>query len=226
MTLSASSHYLNQCWYIVNWTPRNKHQWNVNRNSYIFIQENPFEHVVWKMVAILSRPQCVNGSWWSFKWPAEWFELTQLETYFLFPSILLSSMLESIAGAVMDDYIAKIMANGLLSWYIHVLTTLLFLIPAWQPCPGDRPMYDGADMATSDLPEEHVPPEPQAQPPDVSKLTRIPGYENVGYYANSEYRQSRGLKWTHETCFITPEILVTPIMTLLWHLRLWLLINK
>ena len=33
---------------------------DVNRNSYIFIQENPFENVVWKMAAILSRPQCVN----------------------------------------------------------------------------------------------------------------------------------------------------------------------
>ena len=28
---------------------------------YIFIQENAFENVVWKMAAILSRPQCVNG---------------------------------------------------------------------------------------------------------------------------------------------------------------------
>ena len=56
----SPSHYLNQCWNIVNWTPRNKLQWNVNRNSYIFIQENPFENIVWKLAAILSRPQCVN----------------------------------------------------------------------------------------------------------------------------------------------------------------------
>ena len=28
--------------------------------SYIFIQENPFNNVVWKVVAILSRPRCVN----------------------------------------------------------------------------------------------------------------------------------------------------------------------
>ena len=40
------------CWNIVNWTSSNKRQWNVNRNSYIFIPENPFENVVWKMVAI------------------------------------------------------------------------------------------------------------------------------------------------------------------------------
>ena len=49
-----------QCWNIVNWTLRNKLQWNFNRNSYIFIQENAFENVVWKMAAILSRPQCVK----------------------------------------------------------------------------------------------------------------------------------------------------------------------
>ena len=36
---SAASHYLHQCWNIVNWTPRNKLRWNVNQNSYIFIHE-------------------------------------------------------------------------------------------------------------------------------------------------------------------------------------------
>ena len=30
------------------------------RNSYIFIQENAIEDVVWKMAAILSRPRCVK----------------------------------------------------------------------------------------------------------------------------------------------------------------------
>ena len=59
---TAPSHYLNQCWNIVNWTLGNKLQWNLNRNLYIFIQENPLENVVWKMAAILSRPQCVNPS--------------------------------------------------------------------------------------------------------------------------------------------------------------------
>ena len=37
------SHYLSQCWYIVNLTIRNKFHWNVNRNSYIFIHKNAFE---------------------------------------------------------------------------------------------------------------------------------------------------------------------------------------
>ena len=59
-TIGSPSHYLNQCWNIVNWTPRKKLHWNDNRNSYIFIQENPLENVVWKMAAFLSRPQWVK----------------------------------------------------------------------------------------------------------------------------------------------------------------------
>ena len=58
--LVVPSHYLNQCWNIVNWTLENKHQWNLNRNSYIFIQENAFENIICEMVAILYRLQCVN----------------------------------------------------------------------------------------------------------------------------------------------------------------------
>ena len=50
-----------QCWNIFNWTLGNKLQWNLNQNSYIFIQENALENVVWKMVAILPRPQCVKN---------------------------------------------------------------------------------------------------------------------------------------------------------------------
>ena len=46
----------------VNWTLRNKLQWNFNRNSHIFIEENTFENVVCEMSVILSRPQCVNVS--------------------------------------------------------------------------------------------------------------------------------------------------------------------
>ena len=56
---SVPSHYLNQCWNIVNWTVRNKLHWNFNRNSNIFIQEIAFENVVCKMASILYRPQWV-----------------------------------------------------------------------------------------------------------------------------------------------------------------------
>ena len=43
-----------------NWTLRNKLQWNFNRTSNIFIEENTFENVVCEMSSILSRPQCVK----------------------------------------------------------------------------------------------------------------------------------------------------------------------
>ena len=60
MACRLAGHYLNQCWNIVDSNPRNKLQWNPKGNPYIFIQENPFENVVWKKAAILSRPQCVK----------------------------------------------------------------------------------------------------------------------------------------------------------------------
>ena len=56
----VSRHYLNQYCEIVNSNLRNKFQWKLKWNSYIFIQENAFENVVWKVAAILSRPQCVK----------------------------------------------------------------------------------------------------------------------------------------------------------------------
>ena len=44
----------------VNWTLGNKRQGNLARNLYIFVQENAFEIVAWKMAAFLSRPKCVK----------------------------------------------------------------------------------------------------------------------------------------------------------------------
>ena len=38
----------------------NKLQWNFNRNSNIFIEENTFENVVGEILLISSRPQCVK----------------------------------------------------------------------------------------------------------------------------------------------------------------------
>ena len=54
LPIRQTSHYRNQCWLIVNWTLRNKLQWNLNQNTKLFIRENSFENVC-KMVAILSR---------------------------------------------------------------------------------------------------------------------------------------------------------------------------
>ena len=58
-TWPAPSHYLNQCWNIVNSNLRIKIQWNLERDSYTFIQENVFQNVC-EMVAILPQPLCVN----------------------------------------------------------------------------------------------------------------------------------------------------------------------
>ena len=57
---SASTHYLNQCWFTVNWTLRNKLQPNFNRNSNIYLEDNAFENAVCKKAAILSQLQCVK----------------------------------------------------------------------------------------------------------------------------------------------------------------------
>ena len=51
--------YQYKCCNIVNSKLRNKFQWNLKRNAYIYIQENPFENVC-EMAAILSLPQCVK----------------------------------------------------------------------------------------------------------------------------------------------------------------------
>ena len=62
-------------WNIVNLTIGNKRQWNLNWNFQIFSQENASEYVVWKMTAILSRPQSVNlyiVSSNALLWPSRW----------------------------------------------------------------------------------------------------------------------------------------------------------
>ena len=57
----GASHML-RWWFGGNLTLWNKLQWNINRNSFIFTQENTLEDVVCEMSAILSRPQYVNMS--------------------------------------------------------------------------------------------------------------------------------------------------------------------
>ena len=57
---SAPSHYLNQCWLIVNRTLGNTFQGNSNRNSIIFIlKKNTLENVVCQKW----RPFCPGGRW-------------------------------------------------------------------------------------------------------------------------------------------------------------------
>ena len=61
LAAQARSHELHQWWNIVNWTLRNKLQWNFNRNSNMFIQGNSLENVVCEMASILSQSRCVKS---------------------------------------------------------------------------------------------------------------------------------------------------------------------
>ena len=58
---TAPSHYLNQCWNIVNWIPRSKFQWKLPWNSYIFIQEKSYWKFRLQKGGISSRPHCLNS---------------------------------------------------------------------------------------------------------------------------------------------------------------------
>ena len=58
----ATSHYLNQCWTVVNCTLRNKLQHISNRNTNLFIHENISENIVCEMTSILSRERWVDDS--------------------------------------------------------------------------------------------------------------------------------------------------------------------
>ena len=52
---SAPSHYLNQCWVIVNLNLRNKLQWNFIQHTKLFIHKKASENIVCEMAAILFR---------------------------------------------------------------------------------------------------------------------------------------------------------------------------
>ena len=54
-TYSAPSHYLNQCWVIVNWIHRNKFQGNWIKMQNCFLHENAFENIAWDIAAMLSK---------------------------------------------------------------------------------------------------------------------------------------------------------------------------
>ena len=93
------SHYPNQCWYFVYWTLRNKLQWNLNRNSYISVQDNAFENMVWKMAAILSRPTVLK------KWTIFYLWLSVIENK-LNSLQLLSSLLHTVIFSNSEQCVA------------------------------------------------------------------------------------------------------------------------
>ena len=53
----------NQCWpnsHFIGKRLENKHQWNLNHNTKLFIHENAFENIICEIAAILSRERWVN----------------------------------------------------------------------------------------------------------------------------------------------------------------------
>ena len=53
--------WTNAAWNIVNLNLRNKFQWNLKRNSGIFIQENAFENVVCEMASLFLGLNVLKG---------------------------------------------------------------------------------------------------------------------------------------------------------------------
>ena len=54
---SAPSHYLNQCWVLVNWTLRNKFQWSFNQNTQLLL----IHEVHLDISSVKWRPFCPGG---------------------------------------------------------------------------------------------------------------------------------------------------------------------
>ena len=85
---SAPSHYLNQCWIIVNWTLRNTLQWSFNQNTNIFIYGNASENIICKMADILSKGNELTMNQHRIGW---WFVAKQAVSQYLnqwWPSLL------------------------------------------------------------------------------------------------------------------------------------------
>ena len=83
----APSHYLNQCWYNVNWTHRNKFQWNHDRNSYIFIQKSAFQMPSGKWWPLVSASKMVIPLY-TIAWQIRWIIPRMNFACFLFPVLI------------------------------------------------------------------------------------------------------------------------------------------
>ena len=59
INFAVTIHYVNQCWNIVDWTPRSKLQWNCHRN-HTFHSQKSVSKCRLEMAAILFRPQYVK----------------------------------------------------------------------------------------------------------------------------------------------------------------------
>ena len=99
---------------MVNWALWNKHQWNFNPNSIIFIKKCIWICLVCEMAAILSRPQCVQAT-------SLYFLLVNFHCYF--------------TGAEV------IVCIGVTSWrhQMEAFSALLAICARNSPVPGEFP---------------------------------------------------------------------------------------
>lgn len=99
----------------------------------------------------------------------------------LLPTMFIYTLGLSLAHAWSTHFGQQLIAEEVI-----LINDNIYITAAWQPCPGDRPMYEGADMPATDLPEDHLGPEPQMAPVDISRLTKVTGYEGLKHHSLGE----------------------------------------
>ena len=135
------SHYLKQCWHIVNWTPENKFWWNLNKNAIAFIHGNAFQ-----MLSAKFLPFCSSGceltvhpkhyahkSWFNEVWYQQDSPIS-----FRIPSLALGQinwMLEAMTGDIITTKQSKTKPCG---WFLGYNLIVRFVGPTWGPSGADR----------------------------------------------------------------------------------------
>ena len=116
-TYSVTSHYLNQCWVIANWTLGDKLQWNFNPNTKCFIPENASGNIVCEMVTILSR--------------GRWIKVALV-------LVLIKVMLFNIAASLATLFIDRELLQTLASW--QLLSSYL-MMDTWVWTCADKNIF-------------------------------------------------------------------------------------
>ena len=143
--------YLNQCWNIVNWNLRKKLQWDLKRNSYIFIEEKAFENVVCEMAGILYRPLCVNQLiWWRGLCFLCWgvFGHVWVIVHWIYKRVWVAKYISSfvyemtnILSAVpnwIDNFLLKTHNNAIQCWVMFTFSYFVLNFPEVYPSGSNR----------------------------------------------------------------------------------------
>ena len=144
----APSHYLNQCWNIIDLTLGNKLQWNIDQNLYILIQENACEDVVWKMVAILCFGLIVLKNIPLFQDWNLWYFLNHILPDFISNEIKMVRLFSSWEGQPQLDLIFKAVSL----WWIPLIVWEIKLTAVWmKPNCEWRTSWTGKDGYLGDV---------------------------------------------------------------------------